>query len=188
MKLDPSTVDEVRQLVRHKLLVAEPGKAAKVDDYAGKGKLVGLVKVVAVRTALDLLRKHKREAPAASYDLARLPTPEKDPELQFIKASYRVEFSNAFEQAVRSLTSRERNMLRMHQLNGVTLEQLAEMYDVHRATVVRWLAKARASILSQTKKNLRTKLKLGPDELDSMMEMLQSRFDVSVERIMQTLG
>lgn len=187
MKLDADTVDEVTQRVRRKLLVASDGGSAKIDEYAGRGKLRGLIKVVAVRAALDLLRKRKREAPVAADELAALPTPERDPELAYIKESYRAEFSAAFERAVRQLTSRERNLLRMHQLRGVTLEQLAEMYDVHRATVVRWLARARAAVLDQTQKHLRTQLGVSREELDSMMELLHSRFDISVERIMQTI-
>ena len=38
MRLPAETIDEVRQLVRHKLLVAEPGKAPKLEGYAGRGK------------------------------------------------------------------------------------------------------------------------------------------------------
>lgn len=187
MKLPSATVDEVRQMVREKLLVANADGARRLDQYAGQGKLRGLIQVVAVRTAISLLRKTKREAPLGDDALAAIQTPEHDPELAYMKARYRGEFKICFEAAVRGLESRDRNLLRLHLLDGVTLEQLAEMYGVHRATVVRWLAKVRKTLFSETRKQMRARLDVSPDEFESLMGLIQSRLDVSVNRMLQTL-
>jgi len=186
MKLSRATIDEVRQLVRHKLLVSEPGQAPKLDAYAGRGKLRGLVQVVATRTALTLLRQQQRERPAQGDALMQLPSPEHDPELHYMKERYRGEFAAAFEEAARELTSRDRNLLRLHLLDGVALEALAGMYEVHRATVVRWLAKTRQQLLSDTRRILRTRLQIDADEFASLMRLIESRLDVSVHRLLRT--
>ncbi len=185
MKLDADVRDEVRQEVRRKLLVAEGG-VPKIVGYAGRGTLHGLVKVVATRTALSLLRRRGVESPG---DEALLDVEgEADPELSFLKAHYRAAFRAAFEEAVHALAPRERNLLRLHFLRNVTLEALAAMYGVHRATIVRQLAKIRDELDRLTRKGLRERLG-GADarEIAEVMELVRSRFDVSVERLLRTM-
>lgn len=185
MKLGPETIDEVRQLVRHKLLVAEPGKTPKLDTYAGRGKLRGLVQVVAVRTAISLLRKSKGHR-MTSDGLAELPDAGHDAELSYMKEKYRAAFKAAFASALTSLTSRERNFLRLHHFGGLTVEQVGEVYGVHRATATRWLAKIRESLMSVTREQLGADLGVDKSELDSVMALIQSRLDVSVERLLSS--
>ena len=182
MKLDADTVDEVVQEVRRKLLVGDP---PKIGEYAGKGSLRGLLKVTATRTAISLIRKTGRVAPgddpvidaSQSHDL----------EASYLKREYRGVFRDAFEQAIRGLESHERNLLRLHFLGKVTLEQLATMYGVHRATIVRRIAAVRESLEKETRGTMRATLKLDARELDSVMELIRSRLDVSVERMLHTM-
>ncbi|MFK7984769.1 MAG: sigma-70 family RNA polymerase sigma factor [Sandaracinaceae bacterium] len=184
MKLADADVDDVVQEVRRKLLVAEPGERPKIAGYAGRGSLRGLLKVTATRTALSMLRKSGRESPAD--DAMDAVVGEADPELNFLKARYRTAFREAFETAVEQLEPRQRNLLRLHFLRKVTLEDLASMYGVHRATVVRHLARARDDIDRATQRALRTQLEVSPRELESVMDLIRSRFDVSVERLLKT--
>jgi RNA polymerase sigma-70 factor (ECF subfamily) len=104
-----------------------------------------------------------------------------------LKGRARDAFREAFERGVMSLTARDRNLLRLHLLGGVTLEKLAAMYDVHRATIVRWLAAARAAVLEETRRGLGAELGLGASELESLMVAVQSRLDVSVERMLASV-
>jgi len=184
MRLPSATVDDVRQHVRSTLLVSEDGKC-RLDDYAGRGRLRGLVQVVAVRHAISLLRKTKREVPGDA--LTELASPEHSPELHYMKESYRREFKRAFERAVRQLSSRDRNFLRLHLFGGLTVEQCGDIYGVHRATATRWLAKLRSGLLKETRRELGVQLEVSSEELDSLMELIQSRFEVSMERILQTI-
>lgn len=187
MKLSDAELDEVKQRVLAKLVVASPDGTTRAEEYAGKGRLEGLVQVVATREAIGLARSRRNERPAddALFDA---PGAGNDPELELVRARAGGEFKRAFEQAVRALSSRERNLLRMHLLGGVTLEQLASMYGVHRATVVRWLSNARGEALRSTKAALVARLRLGPAELESLLGVVESRLDFSVERILATLA
>lgn len=190
MRLDAAAVDEVRQQVRQKLLVPDSEGAIKLVRYAGRGKLRGLVKVVAVRTALDRLRRDKADPAGGKStgdeDFERLASPAEDPELHFLKAHYREAFRTAFARAVSQLDRRDRNILRLHQLGGMTLEDLARMYGQHRSTIVRTLARVRKQLFSATREALREDLKLSRDEFDSVMVLIRSRLEVGLSRLLQT--
>lgn len=181
--LSDADIGEVRQLVHVRLLAPRPGAPPRIDDYAGHGDLGGLVHVIAVRAALDLLRRRGREVAGSGDDLWRLPVAGPDPELELIKAECRSELKGAFEDAVAALSPRERNLLRLHLVDGVTLEQLARSYGVHRATIVRWLQRARASILSSLRRDLGRRLG-DPGEVDALVELARSRVELSLSRVL----
>lgn len=187
MRLPAATVDSVRAAVQDKLLLREGERRPRLLDYAGRGKLRGLVQVSAVRAALSVVRAGQRERPATDSDFAALPSPEMDPELRLMKEHYRAAFGEAFAAAVRALQPRDRNLLRLHFLGGVTLDQLAAMYGVHRATVVRWLSATRKELLGETHKRMRAALEASPDELESVMRLIESRLDVSVKRLLTSM-
>ncbi len=184
MKLPAATVDDVRATVRDKLLLAEPGKQPRVIEYAGRGRLRGLVQVSATRTAIDRIRHEQKEAELPSD--AQLAAAG-DVELSLIKAQYREAFVAGFTASVAKLERRDRNLLRLHLLGGMTLEQLAQMYGVHRATVVRWLAAARSTVFDGTREHVAETLRAPEDELDQMFDLVRSRVELSIERLLASV-
>jgi RNA polymerase sigma-70 factor, ECF subfamily len=186
MGLDSATLEDLAQHVRHKLLVADEDGEIKLQRYAGKGTLRGLVKVTAVREAISLLRK-QRGAVQAPEDFERLAEPADDPELHFLKAHYRAAFRGAFATAVGMLDGRERNVLRMHLLGGMTLEQVARMYAIDRSTVVRLLQRVRGKLFAHTRDALRTNLAIDGIEFDGVLALIRSRFEVSLGRLLETI-
>ncbi len=182
MKLDAARVEDVAQDVRQKLLVGEP---PKILTYVGRGSLAALIRVSATRTAISALRKGGRETGELELDRA---IGELDPERRHLKDHYREIFRDSFAAAVRSLDARERNMLRLHFLQRVTLEQLASMYGVHRATVVRQLASIREKIAKGTRVELKSHGAVGAGDLESIVDLLKSRFDVSVEGLLASMS
>jgi RNA polymerase sigma-70 factor (ECF subfamily) len=184
MRLPAATVEDVRSIVRDKLLLADGDRPPRILDYAGRGRLRGLVQVSASRAAIDRIRHEQREAELpADAQLAAAG----NLELSLIKAQYREAFVAGFTTAVATLPRRDRNLLRLHLLGGVTLEQLAQMYGVHRATVVRWLATARATLFDATRDHVAAALGAPSDELDQMFELVRSRVELSVERLLASV-
>ncbi|MBL4632483.1 MAG: hypothetical protein JKY56_01350 [Kofleriaceae bacterium] len=184
MKLSPSALDEIAQQVRFKLLVGSETDPPKIASYAGRGKLAGMVQVVATRIAISISRKQKPEV--GEEKLLGIASPETDLGLHYIKQQYRSAFKSCFERAVATLSSRDRNLLRLHLLEKVTLEKLAVIYDVHRATIVRWLAKARQDLFAQTKTLLSSELKLEASDFASLMRLIESNLDLSTSRILSS--
>ncbi|MDX2091628.1 MAG: hypothetical protein SFX73_27455 [Kofleriaceae bacterium] len=183
MKLPAATVEDVRSSVRDKLLLADGDTPPRVVEYAGRGRLRGLVQVTATRAAIDRIRHEEREAELPGRDLAA----PANLELSLIKAQYREAFSAGFAQAVASASRRDRNLLRLHFLGGVTLEQLAQMYGVHRATIVRWLAAAREAVFGATRDHVAKAIGAPTEELDEMFELVKSRVELSVERLLASV-
>lgn len=184
MKLPAATVDDVRSIVRDKLLLADGDTPPRIVEYAGRGRLRGLVQVSASRAAIDRIRLEQREAELPAGMQLAAPG---DVELSLIKAQYREAFVDGFAAAAAKLPRRDRNILRLHLLGGVTLEQLAQMYNVHRATIVRWLAAARESLYGGTRQHVAAKLGAPSEELDEMFALVRSRVELSVDRLLATV-
>jgi RNA polymerase sigma-70 factor (ECF subfamily) len=184
MKLPAATVDVVRSIVRDKLLLPEGDRPARIIDYAGRGRLRGLIQVSASRAAIDRIRLEQREAELPPGMQLAAPG---DVELSLIKAQYRTAFVEGFTVAAAALPMRDRNILRLHLLGGVTLEQLAQMYGVHRATMVRWLAGAREALYDTTRRHVAVKLGAPSEELDEMFALVRSRVELSVDRLLASV-
>jgi RNA polymerase sigma-70 factor (ECF subfamily) len=185
MEIERWRVDEVKQVVRVELLVAAPDRAPLIEGYAGRGSLRGWLRSIAVRTAMKLLTKDKRETASSDDDeLAQLPAVEAGPELAHFRRKYGAEFKAAFIAALATLDGRERNLLRQHFLDPLDLDQLGQLYGAHRATVARWLARARMRLLEATRDVLRSRLGLDDTELDSVLKLVRSELYLSLPRLL----
>lgn len=184
----PAEQVELRQVVRVRLLVARDGEGSRIAGFSGRGTLAAWVRVVATREAARLLRRERRAAPAEDDALAATIAPEADPELGYLKRLYRDEFRAAFHAAVDALSDRERVLLRQHALDGLSIDRLAALYHVHRATVARWVAAARKAVLDGTRGALARRLQLRPGELDSIMRLIDSQLDVSLPGALRGRG
>ena len=176
----PSLADEVGQRTRERLLVAREGERPKLLDYSGRGPLGGWLYAVASRVLLNLQRRPIPEDPVAPDALADAPAAVLSPELATIKACYRGDFNEAFRSALHSLTSRERNLLRMSICEHLSADRIGAFYGVHRVTIRRWIVAARERVMDQTRQGLRDRLKLEAEEVESMIEVLRSDLDVSI--------
>lgn len=181
--VDPSAsfVDEVRQRVRERLLV---GSTPKLAEYSGLGSLQAWTRTVALRLALN----HKRDTAREVQDeglLDAVPFAGRDLELDYVRAQHREDFAVAFREALASLESRERNVLRLSYVDRLSIDQIGTMYGTHRATAARWLNAARDQLMEQTRARLAQRLKLTQSDLNSLLGALQSNLEISLNRILR---
>lgn len=178
--------DEFRQLLRDKLFVARGPKPPKIADYAGRGDLRSWVRVTALRMIVDIVRQNNagKEISVESEMLGAMPSPNEDPELDYIQRVYKSEFKDALQSAFGNLTPRERNLLRHQVIHGLNIDQVGAIYRVHRTTAFRWIEKARKSLLRETRSSLMTRLRVGSGEFHSIMRVVQGDLDVSVRRLL----
>jgi RNA polymerase sigma-70 factor (ECF subfamily) len=182
---EASFVAEVQQQVRRKLLVAEESPP-RIAEYAGLGPLLHWLRAVAVRTALNLRRSQGRQdIPVADESLLNLPHSAGDLELDYLKTRYRKDFTHAFGESLSLLSSEERNVLRLHFVEGLTLTQIGAVYQADKSTISRWISKARKSLLEHTREGLSKKFRLDSRELDSLMYLVQSQLDVSISTLLR---
>ena len=176
----PGFVDEVMALVRAKLLVGDEGRAPRVSSYLGRGPLSAFAQVVAIRAAQTLKRRSVKDAVVDRESMLELPFEGGDPEAARLAAEVREPFRRAFGEALSELSPRDRNVLRLYLVEEVGSETIAAMYRVHRATVARWVAEARAAVQKGTRKRLMKELQLGRASVDSLVGKLLSQLDVSL--------
>ncbi len=182
LRLPAGTIDELTQVLRFDLLVGDG--APRIADYAGRGELAGWLRVTATRRGLSLVRRAGREEALDDMLLAHWPDAGPGPEGKHLREKYTAELKRAIREAFAGLEVRQRNMLRQHVLDDLTIDDLARLYRVHRATCARWLADARAELGKATRKHLIAALGLQFSEVESLLRFLDSDIELSISRIL----
>jgi RNA polymerase sigma-70 factor len=180
LHLTGDLVEEVRQQLHAKLLVGPPPKLAQ---YRASGRLAAWVRMVAVRTALDMCEAD----PAIAGRLQTGAEPllnALDQEQRLIRSKYGGLFERAMRDAVRQLSKRDRNLLRFHYVAGMTFEAIARTYHVNRSTAVRWLAAIRDDLETAVRIRLWDELGISPTEVRSLWHAVQSDVEVSISRLL----
>lgn len=183
MGLTADRTGEVKQGLRRVLFVGDPdvGTAPRITEYRGTGDLRAWLRVTAMRAALKLLRKENRETPTDDA-LLEARAQQDDPELAYMKAAYRASFKLAFQEALDSLLPRERTLLKQQIVDGLGIDELAPLYQVHRATAARWVQGAREKLLTRTRRTFMLNARISSDECESIMRMVRSQLDMSLHR------
>lgn len=175
---------EVGQILRERLLVAAPNTAPRIAEYAGRGSLAGWLRVAALRTASNLRRSERPTADLAHADAALHALTAASPELAVLAERYGSQVREAMRDAFRALDATERTLLRLHHLDGLTVEQLAPILGTSRATAGRRLIAARERLGAVTLALLADRTHATPAELRSVLRVLVSRLDVSLRGVM----
>jgi RNA polymerase sigma-70 factor (ECF subfamily) len=182
------TPDELRQTLRIKLFVGPNGKPPRIGDYSGFGFLQNWLRVTALRTLVDVARSERArrlEELLADDDFVGMPALGPDAPARISRDEVSRAVKLAFARAVAGLAPRQRNFLRHAHVDSLTLDQIASLYKIHRATVARTLAQARAELVDATRAELASQLGVAPDSLDSVVRAADSRIDLSLSRVLR---
>ncbi|MFO0598023.1 MAG: transcriptional regulator [Myxococcaceae bacterium] len=177
---NPAFIDEVRQLVRERLLI---GERPRLLEYSGQGSLAGWVRTVALRLALNHRSNGREVSDEGLMDVVAHSG--RNVELDFVRAQHRAAFTAAFQEALAALDSRSRNLLRLSYVDRLSIDQLGTMYGTHRSTAARWLAAARDELVQATHRRISERLKLTESDVQSLVGDLQSHLEVSVNRLLR---
>jgi len=168
---DAAEREDAEQRVRHHLLVRD-----------AEGPLAGWVSVAAIRLAVSMGRSataERRLRAKAAGEAAGA-----NPELLLMKGELAKEFEAAVEDALGRLSDRERLILRLYLVSGMTLAQIGRSLGVTQQAVSRQLEKIRASVLADVRGRLRDRLAMPKAELASVIRMIASRLNVSISRLL----
>jgi len=175
----PEFIDDVMQDLRSKLLLPpEP----RILRYAGRGPLLAWIRVAANRTAIDCLRAIREVVGRESPDPDSLEQVDFGPEVQLLRTAYREAFQEAIAAAVAALAPKDRNLLRRHLIDHMTLEEMAAPYGVHLATVARRLMVLREEIAVAVRQHLalRHGSRGGATSLESLAQAIRSEVYISL--------
>lgn len=171
--------EDVRQILLERLFVGSPGSPPRIASYSGRGSLAGWVRVSAVRVAVSLRRREHPGQPTQEEALDPL-LPTVDPELDALKLRYAAAFNAALRDAFAALPPRDRTLLRLHYVDGVSVERIASSYNAHRVSASRWLSAARARVLEETTRLVRERKRLSESEFESLARLVHSQLEVSL--------
>jgi len=169
-----AAADDTLQQVREQLVVA-----GGLASYAGRGPLKAWVMVIAVRKLLA-----QRSAPNDSLGGAAALAASDHLELTLLKARYAGVFKQALQRALDSLERRERLVLRMHTVDGLSAEKIGAIFHAHRSTATEWIAKARQKLHERVTEEVRREAGLSSEELQSIGRVLQRHTDFSLPRLL----
>lgn len=186
----PFFVDEVRQVLREKLLLgrrsAEEAPAPRLAEYSGRGTLRGWLRITALRTARSLVRnKDEQHDHRDGDEVLRLVAGAQSPETDYLRGRYQPELRQAIRAAIATLPLEQRNLLRLHFMDGLRLEQIGALFQVNKSTISRWLASAREAILAETRRLMFERMGTSAAELDGLMAQLQSQLEVSIAEVLE---
>lgn len=184
VKLDRAATEEVKQRLRDKLLVGRDGHG-KIATYRGRGPLRSWLRAAAVREALTMARQSSKDVPMTGALLDAAVAGPEDPELAYVRDQYRLEFKRAFEQAMGTLSDRQLTILRYKFVDQATVDEIAAVYNVHRATPSRWLGEIRAHLRAETCARLSNELGLDKEAVDGLLRLVASQLDASISAYLQ---
>ena len=175
----PEFIDDVMQELRTKLLVPPDPRILR---YGGRGPLLAWIRVAASRIAIDSLRAVRDDVLREPRDPDSLERVDFGPEVQLLRAAYRESFQEAIAAALAGLSPKDRNLLRRHLLERMTLEEIAGPYSVHPATIARRLMALREQIADGVRDHLaiRHRSEGGATSLESMAQAIRSEVYVSL--------
>ncbi|MEM6294238.1 MAG: hypothetical protein AAGA54_23375 [Myxococcota bacterium] len=165
------TPDELIQRVRTKLLAASSGTPL-LSKFSGATSIDQWVRVVAVRLGLDVVRAStRRVARERAFPEA---LPHRDPEFYWMRQLYTDDFERILSRCLAELNVRERTLLKAQIVHGLSLDEQARVWAVHRSTIARWLCAARTGLLTAVRAGLKHQAGLSESELDSVLNLIQS--------------
>ncbi len=174
---------DVRAHLRRILFVHEPGRPAATAEFTGRGDLRGYVRVIATRELIRVVKRGRREIALEDGVLDALAA-HTDPQLAYLRDRYHGEVSAALRAALDGLDEQPRALLRYSLVEGWSIDRIGALYGVHRATAARWLGAARDRLGELIRAHLAERLAIDSDEVASIVRMVQSRVEVSIERVL----
>lgn len=161
-------------------------RVSKFSFYSGRGSLRGWLRAVVFQLSADSHRQTSRlvqtDEPEDLERLARAPEPNEQgsAELAYIRERYRSAVTNALGKALNEIEPRERLLLAYYYYDEMTLREISGMFDVHEATISRWLAKIQKRVRKLVEKSLARDHGFNRREVSEAIELAAEQMDINV--------
>jgi RNA polymerase sigma-70 factor len=160
----------------------------KLAGFNGRASLAGWLRVAVAHAAIDRFRRDRRLValgePADSLDRTlpgsevRAGTATAEDQLD---ARWGPVLSQVLSNEIRRLPPRERLLLSLYYLQGVSLKLIGRQFHVHEATASRWLDGLRKGIRKRIDRELRTRHGLRPGEIQAIWHWVSENESFSIQ-------
>jgi RNA polymerase sigma-70 factor, ECF subfamily len=167
LQLGSAVIDDVLGWLRFELFARDDQRGPLIAQYSGRGDLASWVRAVAVHEGLKHVRRQRRDVtPEAAADL---PMPEV--ELAAMRGAMGAAFTSALEESFHALGAAERTLLRQHFLDGLSIDVLAGLLQIHRSTAARRVVAARTALVDGVRARLSERLALNDESVDQVITL-----------------
>lgn len=145
----------------------------KLQSYNGRGSLSGWLRAAVSHAAIDRFRRTRKQvsleelSERGELPQAQNPDPVNRSE-EGLDARWGPVLVQTVKQEIARLSARDRLLLSLYHLEGISLKLLGLRYGVHEATVSRWLEHARREVRRQVERELRNAHGLSAREVGSL--------------------
>jgi RNA polymerase sigma-70 factor (ECF subfamily) len=168
---------DTAQRVREKLWVGR-----KLEEYAGRGALSAWTRMVVRRQVINDARgsgpSTVPESEEAGGEAALLALA--DPELLALQADARATLEQALRDALAGLAAEDRELLRLHHIEGIPHGEVGKRVGLPRSTVAFRLERARERLLKEVRESLARLLGERQSDVDSLIRAVRGDFDLSL--------
>jgi RNA polymerase sigma-70 factor len=180
-----AALDEICQLTRVKILVPTSNGPPKIAEYTGKGSLQGWVRATALRISIRQQEANKPGSNEDSEDILEiLPEPGAAPDMDAIRNRHHADLRKAMHEAFALLSADARYLLRLYYVDKLSMYDIAELLKVSQPTISRRLDEAREKVYKETRRLLQQRLGLSQPDFQSLMQLLDSKFDVRISKLL----
>jgi RNA polymerase sigma-70 factor (ECF subfamily) len=162
-------------------------RVSKFSFYSGRGSLRGWLRAVVFQLFADHHRQTSRlvqtEEPEEMDRMARSSTVldrKVACDLGYVEQRYRDAVAAALGRAINDLAPRERLLLAYYYYDEMTLREIGQLFDVHEATISRWLAKVHKRVRKLVEKGLAREHGFNRREITEAIEMAAEQLDLTV--------
>lgn len=170
---------DTAQIVRMHLFASNEGRSPKISGYLGQGSLRRWLRVVITRCVIDATA-HKDNNVAIEDDVLSmlLGVDTNHPELLYMKEFYRDLFRRAFAASFRLIDADERLLLTYAFKDGLSVDVIARILGVHRATAARRVVKAHEKLAELVRKTVREEASISVPEYEQLTRWIQSQLSI----------
>src|SRR4051812_10435991 len=173
---------EAEQRAWQNLLVDCGDGPPRISQYLGRGPLEKWISVAAMRIAISFGRTESAERRLREKAIAEASGV--DPAALFSKGDLRDAFQSAVIEALAALKPRERLVMKLFLVSGMTLDAIGKSLGITRQAVSKTLARARETIIERVEASVQRTLKMTKEDLTSVLRYVASQLDVSISRVL----
>src|SRR5215471_3016894 len=159
-------------------------RISKFSFYSGRGSLRGWLRAVVFQLSADIYRKTGRfvqtDEPEDMEHLAAAPATQAAIETDLVGEQYHKAVGSSLRRAIDSLETRERLLLAYYYYDEMTLREIGKLFEVHEATICRWLAKIQKRARKLVEKSLAQDHHFNRTQVREALELAAERLDANL--------
>jgi len=161
----------------------------KLQTYNGRGSLTGWLRAAVSHAAIDRFRRTRTVVSLDELsERGELPQAQNTDPIhaseEGLDAHWGPVLVKTVQQELARLSARDRLLLSLYHLEGVSLKTLGLRYGVHEATVSRWLEHARQDVRKRVERELRRVHRLSAHEVSALWHWVLETTDPMLDSVL----